>query len=198
MEDSIELVQEHPPDSIDEFLELGLVKDGIYKRTEFAIENVFDICAILNADLRLGVPGNDEEIFGHMQARGILTRNMRQNPKSDERIPQYRCASIREDRRSPRLCSPEGASPRFPGVPPRDRRIPGLDPGWKWRARAVTCCRWHGGGQNAPDLSNSSSPQSLLHPIQLPAVPRKRENRTTARLSRWSRCERHICKILDG
>jgi len=110
-EDSIGLVQEHLPDSMDEFLELGLVKDGIYKRTEFAIENVFDICAILNADLQLGILGNDEDIFGHMQARGILTRNMRQNPKSDERIPQYRCAPIREDRRSPRLCSPEGAPP---------------------------------------------------------------------------------------
>jgi len=82
MEDSIELVRSHLPNSMDEFLELGLVKDGIYKRIEFAIENVFDVCAILNADLRLGIPGNDEDIFDHMQARGILTWNMRQNLKA--------------------------------------------------------------------------------------------------------------------
>jgi uncharacterized protein YutE (UPF0331/DUF86 family) len=111
MEDSIELVRSHLPHSMDEFPGLGLVKDGIYKKIEFAIENVFDVCAILNADLRLGIPGNDEDIFDHMQARGILTWNMRQNPKSNERILQYHCASIREDRRSPRLCNPKGASP---------------------------------------------------------------------------------------
>jgi len=33
------------------------VKDGICKRIEFAIEDVFDICAIINADLDLGTPG---------------------------------------------------------------------------------------------------------------------------------------------
>jgi uncharacterized protein YutE (UPF0331/DUF86 family) len=41
------LVQEHLPKNVAEFRNLGLVKDGIYKRIEFAIEDVFDICAIL-------------------------------------------------------------------------------------------------------------------------------------------------------
>ena len=50
------LVQGALPELAEEFRSLGLVKDGIYKRIEFAIENVFDICAILNADLALGVP----------------------------------------------------------------------------------------------------------------------------------------------
>jgi len=50
------------PESFEEFSNLGLVKDGIYKRVEFAIENVFDICAVINADLDLGIPGSDEDM----------------------------------------------------------------------------------------------------------------------------------------
>jgi len=42
---------------------MGLIKDGIYKRVEFAVENVFDICAIINTDLVLGVPSDDEDIM---------------------------------------------------------------------------------------------------------------------------------------
>ena len=64
------------PENADEFYRLGLVKDGIYKRIEFAIENVFDICAILNADLALGVPGEDEDILLHLVDKGIITPSM--------------------------------------------------------------------------------------------------------------------------
>lgn len=60
MTESVDMVKEHLPDSADSFGQLGIIKDGIYKRIEYAIENVFDICAILNADLHLGVPGTDE------------------------------------------------------------------------------------------------------------------------------------------
>ncbi len=56
MEESVDLVREHLPDTVNAFLDLGIVRDGIYKRIEYAIENVFDICAILNTDLKLGVP----------------------------------------------------------------------------------------------------------------------------------------------
>ena len=70
------LVQEALPGCAEEFRNLGLVKDGIYKRIEFAIENVFDICAILNADLSLGVPGDDEDILLHCVDKGIITPAM--------------------------------------------------------------------------------------------------------------------------
>lgn len=72
MRDSIKMVQEHLPRSYEEFQQLGIVKDGIYRRTEFAIENILDICAILNTDLELGVPAGDDDILGHLQADGIL------------------------------------------------------------------------------------------------------------------------------
>ncbi len=57
------------------------MKDGIYKRTEYAIENVFDICAILNADLHIGVPGTDEDILENLVRRGVLPPEARQNLK---------------------------------------------------------------------------------------------------------------------
>jgi uncharacterized protein YutE (UPF0331/DUF86 family) len=74
--DGIALVEEHLPSSVQEFQKLKLVKDGIYKRIEFAIEDVFDICAILNTDLALGVPGEDEDILNHLVGDEIISRDM--------------------------------------------------------------------------------------------------------------------------
>jgi|SRR5208337_1227479 len=71
--EGVRLVQEHLPERAEEFRNLGLVKDGIYKRIEFAIEDVFDICAILNTDLDLGIPGEDEDILLHLVDKGLLT-----------------------------------------------------------------------------------------------------------------------------
>ncbi|MFA5269564.1 MAG: DUF86 domain-containing protein [Methanoregula sp.] len=74
--DGVTLVQEHLPKTLREFRNLGLIKDGIYKRIEFAIEDVFDICAIINTDLDLGVPGEDEDILDHLAAYGIISTTM--------------------------------------------------------------------------------------------------------------------------
>jgi uncharacterized protein YutE (UPF0331/DUF86 family) len=78
MTESVALVETHLPDSADSFRRLGLIKDGIYKRIEYAIENVFDICAILNADLRLGIPGTDEDILENLVQNDVLSSGMRQ------------------------------------------------------------------------------------------------------------------------
>ncbi|VVB93075.1 Uncharacterised protein [uncultured archaeon] len=40
--ESLELIRENLPDSFEEFASLGLLKDGMHKRIEFSIENVFD------------------------------------------------------------------------------------------------------------------------------------------------------------
>jgi hypothetical protein len=37
MRDSLEKVKTHLPKTLEEFLDLGLVKDGIYKKVEFMI-----------------------------------------------------------------------------------------------------------------------------------------------------------------
>jgi len=74
--EGIDLVRAHLPGTFGEFSRMGLLKDGIYKRTEYAIETVLDICAILNADLRLGVPGEDEDILANLCHNRILTPEM--------------------------------------------------------------------------------------------------------------------------
>jgi len=76
--DGVTLVKEHLPPTLREFRKLGLIKDGIYKRIEFAIEDVFDICAIINTDLDLGVPGEDEDILDHLAVNGIISNTMQE------------------------------------------------------------------------------------------------------------------------
>ena len=76
IEESIKLVEEHLPEDVNEFVALGLVKDGIYKRIEFAIQNVLDICAIINTDLELGIPASEEDIIENLVKNKILSPDM--------------------------------------------------------------------------------------------------------------------------
>lgn len=82
MTGSVDMVKEHLPNSADSFRQLGIVKDGIYKRAEYAIENVYDICAILNADLHLGIPGTDEDILENLVQHRVLSPAMQLNVKA--------------------------------------------------------------------------------------------------------------------
>jgi len=75
--EGVQIVQEHLPKTAGEFGNLGLVKDGIYKRIEFAIEDVFDICAIINTDLDLGIPGEDEDISSILWTGKLLLQPCR-------------------------------------------------------------------------------------------------------------------------
>lgn len=72
IKESIESIRDEIPQNFDDFTRLGLVKDGIYKRAEFAVENVFDVCAVLNADLDLGIPEGDENIVDNLVEHGVL------------------------------------------------------------------------------------------------------------------------------
>jgi len=78
IEESLQMVEEHLPDDIEDFLSLGIVKDGIYKRLEFCIENVFDICVVLSADHNLGIPGSDEDIVDNLVKSKILPDEMKE------------------------------------------------------------------------------------------------------------------------
>jgi len=57
-------------------LDLGLVKDGIYKKVEFVIENVLDICKIINTDLNLGLPKKDVDIIENLVKHKIISKEM--------------------------------------------------------------------------------------------------------------------------
>jgi uncharacterized protein YutE (UPF0331/DUF86 family) len=76
------LVEENLPDTFEEFSRLGLVKDGIYKRLEFCIENIFDICAIINSDLELGIPRDDVDIIENLVKSEILSEEMKEKLKA--------------------------------------------------------------------------------------------------------------------
>lgn len=80
--ESLRLVEESLPDTFEEFSRLGLVKDGIYKRLEFCIENIFDICAIINSDLELGIPRDDVDIIGNLVKSEILSEEMKEKLKA--------------------------------------------------------------------------------------------------------------------
>jgi uncharacterized protein YutE (UPF0331/DUF86 family) len=75
--ESLELIRNNVPDNFEDFASLGLIKDGMYKRIEFCIQNVFDICAILDTDLRLGIPQSDDNILEIMVANGIINKDMK-------------------------------------------------------------------------------------------------------------------------
>ena len=72
IEEILTKIKKHLPSKYEEFKNLGLVKDGIYKNIEYAIETVFDICAIINADLNLGVPKKDEDIINNLKMNNII------------------------------------------------------------------------------------------------------------------------------
>ncbi|MBU4056128.1 MAG: DUF86 domain-containing protein [Proteobacteria bacterium] len=76
IQESLELIRENLPDSFENFAPLGLLKDGMYKRIEFCIQNVFDICAIINTDLRFGIPRSDDDIHGILLRNGVIDDEM--------------------------------------------------------------------------------------------------------------------------
>ena len=76
IEDSLNLIDENLPESFEKFSNLGLIKDGIYKKLEFCIESVFDICAIINTDLKLGIPESDETIIDNLIRNNIIKADM--------------------------------------------------------------------------------------------------------------------------
>ena len=80
-EDSIEIIYENLPASIkyDDFIALGIIKDGLYKRLEYCLQNIFDICAIINRDLRLGVPESDDDTIQNLLNARVIDNEISEN-----------------------------------------------------------------------------------------------------------------------
>jgi uncharacterized protein YutE (UPF0331/DUF86 family) len=76
IKDSLTKIKNNLPKTLEEFLDLGLIKDGIYKRVEFMIENVLDICKIINTDLNLGLPKKDVDIIENLVKHKIISKKM--------------------------------------------------------------------------------------------------------------------------
>lgn len=72
--DNLNLVSDNIPSNFEEFKNLGLVKDGICQRVEFAIEEILDICSVINADLGLGTPETEDNILDNLEIKKILSK----------------------------------------------------------------------------------------------------------------------------
>lgn len=76
IEESIPLIEENIPEDFEEFENLGLLKDGIYKRIQYMIENILDICAIINSDMKFSSPGEEDDIINNLVKKEILSQSM--------------------------------------------------------------------------------------------------------------------------
>ena len=74
--DSLLVIEEGIPKSEEEFLSAGLVKDGIYKRLEFCIQNIIDIFSMMYSSRRLGVPATVDDVFQGMLKKEVLSKKV--------------------------------------------------------------------------------------------------------------------------
>ena len=73
IEQSVELIESHIPSSLDEFENSGLLKDGIYKRLEFVIQNILDIITQFHKEGNSDVPGSYDDIIYHLHKKKIFS-----------------------------------------------------------------------------------------------------------------------------
>ncbi|KPU62390.1 hypothetical protein EP1X_08955 [Thermococcus sp. EP1] len=71
-EKSLNLIKSALPKNSEEFLELGLSKDGIYKRLEFAIQNILDSLNEIIIALNLGPSIGYKDIVETLHKEGII------------------------------------------------------------------------------------------------------------------------------
>jgi len=76
IEESITLIVDNMPDDFEEFENLGLLKDGIYKRIQYIIENILDICAIINSDMKISSPGEEDDIIDNLVKNKVLSQSI--------------------------------------------------------------------------------------------------------------------------
>lgn len=78
---SLKIIRENLPGSLENFLKMGLEKDGIYKQLEFAIQNVLDICNEINSNLELGIVVGYDDIVGNLHKAKIIDNNLKEKLK---------------------------------------------------------------------------------------------------------------------
>lgn len=72
--DDLSIVKQNLPDEKEEFIQLGFIKDGMYKKIEFCIQNLYDICSIINTDLKIGIFESDEIIIDNLIEKKVFNK----------------------------------------------------------------------------------------------------------------------------
>ncbi|NJE07559.1 DUF86 domain-containing protein [Thermococcus sp. M39] len=75
---SLKIIRENLPTSLEDFLKMGLEKDGIYKQLEFAIQNVLDICNEINSSLELSIAVGYDDVVGSLYNAKIIDDELRE------------------------------------------------------------------------------------------------------------------------
>ena len=100
IQDYIEQVEENLPSDEEEFFHSGIKKHGIYKLIESAIENVIKICSMINSDLKLGIPSDEDSIIKNLADKKILSKELYEkiiNMKGFRNILVHRYGKINDE-----------------------------------------------------------------------------------------------------
>ncbi len=74
IEESLTLIEENITSNEKEFVSLGIIKDGIYKRLEFSIQNLIDIFSMIYSDLNLGIPSSVDDILESLEDNQVFSK----------------------------------------------------------------------------------------------------------------------------
>ena len=64
--------EENLPNTYQEFQDLDIEKEGVYKSIEVAIQASYDICALIIKEEKLRVPGDEESLPGILEEEDII------------------------------------------------------------------------------------------------------------------------------
>ena len=82
IEESLNFIKENLPDNAEEFKGSKMIRNALYKEVEYIIQLTIDICSIINSDLRLGTPENEEDIVNIVEKNKVVSKHMAINLKS--------------------------------------------------------------------------------------------------------------------
>jgi len=77
-EKSLELIKDALPETADEFSKMGLARDGLYKRLEFAIQNILDSLNEIIAALDLGPSIGYKDIVETLHKEKIIDETLKE------------------------------------------------------------------------------------------------------------------------
>lgn len=73
MDNYLSEIEEYLPSDEEEFIHSGIKKHGIYKLVESCIEIIIKICSMINSDLNLGIPSDEDSIIQNLVKEKILS-----------------------------------------------------------------------------------------------------------------------------
>ncbi len=76
IKDSLIFIEETLPDSAKKLTESRLIQNAVYKEVEFVIEQILDICSLINAGLRLGMPETEESVLNNLRIKKVFSETM--------------------------------------------------------------------------------------------------------------------------